>query len=153
MRDENLPTVSAIITSYNNAPYLAEAIESVLCQDYQPREILVIDDGSTDDTKRVTESFGDQVHYFYKPNGGASSARNSGILLAKGQWIAFLDGDDRWRPGKLRRQLSLLEKAPEAAVVYARSATISPATNWQPVLDRAAAKFHRRCSLPERRLS
>ncbi len=113
--------VSTIITSYNKGPYLGEAIESALIQDYTPHEILVIDDGLTDDTRQVAASFGDQIRYVYRPNGGQSSAENYGIRLARGQLIAFLDGDDRWRAGKLRKQVEIFRKNSETAVVYTRS--------------------------------
>lgn len=122
MQDTTCPMVSTIITSYNKGPYLAEAIESALRQDYEAQEILVIDDASTDNTRQVAESYGSQLRYFrLQANRGQSYAKNMGIQMAGGEFIAFLDGDDRWRPGKLRRQVPILVKKPEISVVYSRS--------------------------------
>ena len=113
--------VSVVIPTYNSSQFLTDAIESVLVQTFKDFEILVIDDGSTDDTKRVIiEKFGgvSQVSYIYKENGGVSSARNFGIEKAKGKYIAFLDADDAWIPEKLEKQISALEKNPEIKACY-----------------------------------
>ncbi len=104
--------ISAVIPAYNNGKYIGRAIESVLAQSYKPLEVIVVDDGSTDNTKEIVASFGDEVRYIHKDNGGASSARNAGILAAKGDWVAFLDADDQWLPCRLKNQVLLLEKAP-----------------------------------------
>jgi len=115
------PCVSTIITSYNKAPYLGEAVESALRQDHRPHQVLVVDDGSTDNTREIAAGFGERVQYAWQPNGGQSSALNHGIRLARGELIAFLDGDDRWRPGKLSKQVEVFRENPRVAVVYCRA--------------------------------
>lgn len=109
-----LRTVSVIIPTYNRARYLVEAIESVLNQNIQDCqiEIIVIDDGSTDNTKEVVRKIGNHVKYLYQDNCGAGSARNRGIHEATGEWIAFLDSDDRWLPDKLSLQFRVLDAFP-----------------------------------------
>lgn len=122
------PVVSTVITSYNKGPYLAEAIESALAQDYAPHEIIVVDDGSIDNTQQVVDSFGDLVRYVHQENSGQSSAENHGIRTARGELIAFLDGDDRWRPSKLTKQVAVFRAHPETSVVYTRSWTFDHLT-------------------------
>ncbi len=117
--------VSTVITSYNKGPYLAEAIESALGQDYEPQEIIVVDDGSTDNTREVAEAFGKRIRYCFQTNRGPAAAKNRGIELGTGEYVAFLDGDDRWRPGKLAPQIALLDKDASVGVVYGPAATIS----------------------------
>src|SRR5947207_446820 len=92
-------SVSVLIDTYNHEKYIETAIRSVLTQenvDQTTMEIIVIDDGSTDRTREVIKRFGDQVKYFYKPNGGQGSAFNFGIPLCQGEIFCFLDGDDWW---------------------------------------------------------
>jgi glycosyltransferase involved in cell wall biosynthesis len=110
--------VSTVITSYNKGPYLAEAIDSALAQDYPHQEIMVVDDGSTDHTPEVAGAYEDRIRYVWQENRGPSGAKNRGVLEARGEFIAFLDGDDRWRPGKLTRQIECLHRNPAAAVIY-----------------------------------
>jgi glycosyltransferase involved in cell wall biosynthesis len=98
------PTVSVVIPTYNRAHCVGEAIDSVLAQSYKDFELLVVDDGSNDDTQQVLDSYGSHLTVIRRPNGGASAARNSGIRAAKGEWIAFLDSDDIWESNKLRIQ-------------------------------------------------
>jgi len=105
--------VSVIIPAYNAAWCVRRAIESVLAQSHTPLEILLVDDGSTDDTASVVRSYGDRVRLLQKPNGGLSSARNHGIRHARGEWIAYLDADDWWLPEKLACQVALLQQRPE----------------------------------------
>jgi glycosyltransferase involved in cell wall biosynthesis len=103
-------TVTVVIPTYNRARCVGRAIMSVLEQSAPPHEVLVIDDGSSDDTKAVVGAITDaRVRYVLKDNAGVSSARNLGVALASGQWVAFLDSDDTWRPTKLERQLQCLE--------------------------------------------
>jgi glycosyltransferase involved in cell wall biosynthesis len=103
-------TVSVVIPTYNRAHCIGRAIDSALQQTVPPHEILVIDDGSTDDTESVVEAIASRlVRYVRKENAGVSSARNLGVELATGRWIAFLDSDDTWRPLKLELQLRCLD--------------------------------------------
>ena len=127
------PTVSVVIPTYNTAKYISEAIESVLAQTYRDFEIIVVDDGSTDNTYEVikqcsannirdvelievTNHFQQtqrtqqtQLIYIYQENSGRAGARNTGIKAARGRYIAFLDSDDLWTPGKLERQVDIME--------------------------------------------
>jgi glycosyltransferase involved in cell wall biosynthesis len=105
-----MPTVSVIIPTYNRAVMVKKAIQSVLEQTYTNYEIIVVDDGSTDQTRELVTSLSDKVVYVYQPNSGRSSARNHGIRLARGKYIAFLDSDDLFLPTKLQKQISLMEK-------------------------------------------
>ena len=110
--------VSAIIPCYNYGKYLARAIDSILAQTYAVSEILVVDDGSSDNTREVATSFGDRVRYIYQQNAGRAAARNHGIREATGDWVALLDADDWWLPEKIGLQAKALAAQPEAAVVY-----------------------------------
>jgi glycosyltransferase involved in cell wall biosynthesis len=106
------PVVSVVIPAYNAAWCVAEAIDSVLAQDYQDFEVIVVDDGSTDDTANVLASYGDSIRVVHQANGGLSNARNAGIREARGEFVAFLDADDWWLPGKLNRQVKLMQAEP-----------------------------------------
>jgi glycosyltransferase involved in cell wall biosynthesis len=101
------PTVSAIIPAYNAAQTVGRAVESCLSQTHSPIEVLVVDDGSTDGTADVVAGFGTTARLERKPNGGPASARNHAARLARGDWLGFLDADDRWLPRKLEKQLTL----------------------------------------------
>jgi glycosyltransferase involved in cell wall biosynthesis len=102
------PLVSVIIPAYNRAATIARSIDSVLAQGHRPIEVIVVDDGSTDRTVEVIRRYGDRVVLIRQPNGGPSSARNTGAAHAKGEIIAFLDSDDTWKPQKLERQVKLM---------------------------------------------
>ncbi|MFB2970847.1 glycosyltransferase family 2 protein [Aerosakkonema sp. BLCC-F183] len=115
---ENHPSVSVIIPVYNCEKYLAEAIESVLAQTYQPLEIIVIDDGSTDGSAEVAKHFGTTVQYCFQANSGTAAARNLGIELAKGDFFAFLDADDLWVEDKLTNQMAAFTNNPNLDIVY-----------------------------------
>ncbi len=116
-----MPTVSVIIPTYNRSKLSKEAIESVLRQSYTDLEILVIDDGSTDDTRLVVEQISDsRVKYYYKDNGGQSSARNLGLARAKGKYVAFLDEDDLWPPEYLEIVINQLESNKDYGATYTR---------------------------------
>ena len=105
--------VSVIIPTYNRSGLVGEAIASVLAQQDAKFEVIVVDDGSTDDTVATLGSFGAAIRRLWQPHGGVSSARNTGILAAGGEWLAFLDSDDLWLPRKLWMQLEFLSKHPE----------------------------------------
>lgn len=107
------PLVSVVIPAYNAAWCVRRAVDSVLAQDYRDFELLVVDDGSTDDTASILAGYGDGLRVVSKPNGGLSSARNAGIAAAQGDYVGFLDADDWWLPAKLARQVELLEAQPE----------------------------------------
>lgn len=104
------PKISVIIPTYNRGALLPIAIESVFRQTYLDYELIVVDDGSTDDTRERLLPSIDRIRYFYQPNRGVSAARNAGVKLAQGQWISMLDSDDVWHPTKLRRQMDALAK-------------------------------------------
>jgi len=102
------PLVSIIIPAYNRAGFLKEAIKSVLAQTYKNIEVIVVDDGSTDNTPKLVKQFTDKrIIYLRQENKGASSARNKGIESARGNYIAFLDSDDIWLPQKIEKQLEI----------------------------------------------
>lgn len=105
-----MPKVSVIIPCYNSQNTIRETVESVLAQTMQDFELIVVDDGSTDDTKKILSDYVDQVKYLYRENGGQSAARNTGIRAASGETIAFVDSDDLWYPEKLDKQIRILEE-------------------------------------------
>lgn len=110
--------ISVIIPSYNSDKYIGEAIRSVLRQTCTDYEIIVIDDGSTDRTREIIENNFPKVRYFYIPNQGVSRARNYGIQMARGEFIAFLDADDLWLPEKLEKQLNVFNADKELMLVF-----------------------------------
>lgn len=114
MIEADTELVSVVIPSYNSATVLPDAIDSVLNQTRPADEIIVVDDGSQDETEKVCRNYGHRVRYLRQENQGASTARNSGIEAAEGRWLAFLDADDIWDHEKLEIQLSALEQNPEA---------------------------------------
>lgn len=111
--------VSCIIPVFNGARFLSEAIESVLAQTYVPVEILVADDGSTDETPAVAASFGSRVLYLRQANAGPAAARNLGLARASGSFVAFLDADDLWCREKLRKQVTRFAQRPELDLCFA----------------------------------
>lgn len=111
------PKVSVMIPAYNSARYLPEAIASVLDQTYSSYEIIVVNDGSTDDTKEVLIPYADRLRYFEQENQGVSAARNRGIYLARGELIAFLDADDIFMPQKLEQQVAVFESQPDLGIL------------------------------------
>ena len=102
------PLVSVVMPAYNSARYIAEAIDSALHQDYPALEIIVVDDGSTDDTVNIVSRYGDKVRLLSQKNQGSAAARNLGIRQARGKYIAFLDADDAWWRHKIRHQVEAL---------------------------------------------
>jgi glycosyltransferase involved in cell wall biosynthesis len=111
------PLVSVMIGAYNAEPYLGEAIESALAQDYEPLELIVVDDGSTDGTADVARSFA-RVKLIQQANGGNGAARNRAVENASGDLYAFLDADDRFTPGKLTLQKAALDADPGLDMVF-----------------------------------
>ena len=116
------PLVSAVVPTYNRAHLIPDAIRSVLEQDYRPLEVIVVDDGSTDSTRSVlAREFGERIRYICQENAGPAAARNTGIRASHGEYIAFLDSDDLWLPGKLTAQVDALSRHPECALVYGKA--------------------------------
>ena len=115
------PLVSVIIPTYNYANYLSRAIESVLAQTYRQIELIIVDDGSTDNTASVIEyyknKYPDVIRYFYQKNSGPNAARNKGLDLVQGEFIALLDADDEWFPEKLDKQVSFAHANPKYGMI------------------------------------
>lgn len=113
-----MPRVSVVIPAYNRAHLICQTLESVLAQTYRDFEVIVVDDGSTDDTLAVLSAYGDRIGIIRQSNRGLSSARNTGIREATGEFVAFLDSDDLWLPTKLEHQMALLDANPGLPWVY-----------------------------------
>jgi glycosyltransferase involved in cell wall biosynthesis len=112
--------VSVIIPAYNCERFIGEAVASVRRQQYEPLEIIIVDDGSTDGTSSCVKSLGEDIRYVYQSNRGPAAARNRGITMAGGEVIAFLDADDYWPANKLKIQLARMNRNPEIEVVLGR---------------------------------
>ena len=125
MAAQSQAKISVIITTYNRAVFLSEAIQSIFDQDYFDEgnsgtlfELWVIDDGSTDRTKEIVRSHGEKIKYYYQEHNGISAARNQGLRVSSGDFIAYLDSDDLWLKNKMRAQMSFMEAYPKAMVCY-----------------------------------
>jgi glycosyltransferase involved in cell wall biosynthesis len=112
------PAVSVIIPAYNNAAHLPGTIDSALNQTFGDIEVVVVDDGSTDDTPAICAAYGDRIRYFRQENAGSATARNRGIAESSGEFIAFLDADDIWEPEKIAVQLAFMREHPQFAMTY-----------------------------------
>ena len=114
------PGVSIVTPTYNRARFIGQAVESVLAQTMPDWELLLVDDGSTDNTREVVEPYlaDPRIHYFYQPNQGQSIARNNALEKARGDFIGFLDSDDLWCADKLEQQLALFENHPDVDIVH-----------------------------------
>jgi glycosyltransferase involved in cell wall biosynthesis len=136
-----MPRVSVIVPAYNAAVYLPDAIESVIRQTYTDWEIVVVDDGSVDNTRTVVGSYiarlQDKLQYVYQPNRGLPAARNTAIRHSRGEFIALLDADDLCMPRRLELSVAALDRNPRAGLVHGRIARIDAAGNLvdQPVID------------------
>ncbi|MCB0791851.1 MAG: glycosyltransferase family 2 protein, partial [Flavobacteriales bacterium] len=109
-----VPNVSVVVPCHNAAPWIEATLTSVLAQDWPGLEVIVVDDGSVDDSAdRVARRF-PQVRLLRQANAGVAAARNAGLKAASGDWVAFVDADDHWLPGKLRVQMALLAANPQA---------------------------------------
>jgi len=125
------PLVSVIIPVYNYDRYLGEAIESVLNQTHRRLEVIVVDDGSTDRSAEVAKSFADRgVRYCYQANAGIGPARNKGAQSAEGEFIAFLDADDRWPLHKIERQLEAFETDETLEMVFGQALQLQNGPEW-----------------------
>jgi glycosyltransferase involved in cell wall biosynthesis len=112
------PRISAVIPTFNRRDLVCRAIDSALAQSRPPDEVIVVDDGSTDDTRAAVEAYGHAVRYLHQANAGCSSARNHGVRAASGDWIAFLDADDVWLPAHLERMAAAVDATAGRAVLY-----------------------------------
>jgi len=122
---KDTPVVSIVVPCFNTSPFLGEAVASALKQSFADFELLIIDDGSTDSTREIASSFLDdsRVRYHYQENQGLSAARNKGIELSRGEFVALLDADDIWVPEKLQRQVSVFRDLPSCGLVFSDFAT------------------------------
>ncbi len=128
--------ISCIVPVFNGERYLAEALESILNQSYRPLEIVVADDGSSDNTVAVVARYGTRVRYLWQPNSGPAAARNLGLSTALGEFVAFLDADDLWHPEKLERQMARFAARPELDVCVAHVQNF-----WIPELREEEERF------------
>jgi len=113
-----LPKVSVITAAYNHVQFIRQSVESVQAQTFRDFEHIVIDDGSSDGTADILQSFGERITYVRQENRGAHAAINRGIRMSSGEYIGIVDSDDAWLPGKLERQVAVLDANPEAGMVY-----------------------------------
>jgi GT2 family glycosyltransferase len=111
-------TVSVIIPTYNYGRFLREAIDSALAQTHRPIEVIVVDDGSTDDTPQVLAAYGDRIRVIRQNNLGVGAARNTGIATARGEYLAFLDSDDIWKPQAIEHQIARFIDDPDLGLVH-----------------------------------
>jgi glycosyltransferase involved in cell wall biosynthesis len=121
------PKVSVVIPAYNHGRFLAEALDSVRKQTFRDFNVVVVDDGSTDNTAEVVAAFAPEVRYVHQQNAGPSGARNTGIRHTTGEYVAFLDADDTWMPEKLALQVAYLDVHPEAGLVFTKVLVMSEA--------------------------
>lgn len=138
--------VSIVVPAYNSGRFIADAIESVLAQGHGELELLVVDDGSTDDTAEVVARYGSAVTLMRQANAGAAVARNTGMRAARGRYVAFLDADDVWLPGKIHAQIAHLERHPEVSLCCTRWELLHPDSSGgyfidPPASDRKGSDF------------
>jgi glycosyltransferase involved in cell wall biosynthesis len=115
-----------VIPTYNRSDYLVPALESVFSQTLVPVEVIVVDDGSTDATPDILRSYGDRIIALRQENSGPAAARNRGIALARGDWIAFLDSDDMWEPEALEALVTAIPEYPDAGLITFRGRVVTP---------------------------
>ena len=127
-----MKTVSVIIPNYNHGHYLANAINSILTQSFVDYEIIVVDDGSTDNSREVASSFGEKICYIWQENKGLGGARNTGILASNSEFISLLDADDEWEPDYLEQMVHLAQKYPSGVVYYCCAQGIDEIGNLLP---------------------
>ena len=136
--------ISTIIPVHNGERFLAQAIDSVLAQSLPVSELIVVDDGSTDGTAAVAAGYGNSIKYVLQEQGGAAKARKTGIDLANGQYLSFLDADDLWLPDKLEKQLQAFDLHPDLQAVYGHMKQFAEKT---PVQGLAAEKVEESCEI------
>ncbi len=133
MTEGQAPLVSVVVPAYNAAAFIAEALRSVLEQDYRPIDVIVADDGSSDGTRDIARSFGPPVRVIAQAHGGIGAARNNAIASARGELLAFIDADDLWTPGKLSRQVSLLTEDASLDMVFGQVVEFRTAAGGQVI--------------------
>jgi glycosyltransferase involved in cell wall biosynthesis len=126
MSDARDPRVSIVIAVYNGAPTIERALASVFAQTYTDYEVIVVNDGSTDDTAAVLARFGDRIRVITQSNRGLSAARNAGVRASTGEYVAFLDDDDEWMPEKLAHCVPVLDADRDCALVYTLALKVDP---------------------------
>jgi len=137
---KNNPLISVIIPTYNRAWTLAVSIDSVLVQDYKNIELIVIDDGSTDNTPNLLDTYSGRLKQIRQANAGVSAARNRGIAEATGDFLAFLDSDDTWLPRKIGRQIDFFIRRPETLICQTQEIWIRNNVRVNP------RKYHKKLS-------
>lgn len=120
-----MPAISVIIPTYNYARFIGFCLESIFAQTYKDFEIIVVDDGSTDDTAEVLKKYEDKIHYIYQPNKGPAVASNAGIKVAKGEYIAFIGSDDLWLPDKLEDQVRVFNEDMKVGIVFSDASSFN----------------------------
>jgi len=138
------PLVSVVITSYNTGRYLPETLDSALAQTHRPIEVIVVDDGSTDDTVTQVGPYLDRITFIRRSHGGLAAARNQGIAAAKGVYVALLDADDLWMPGKLSVQVEIAERSPSSGMIACDGLEFGAASSRPYLLSGPAASALRR---------
>ena len=128
--------VSCIVPVFNGERYISETLDSILGQTYSPLEVIVADDGSTDNTRDIVAGFGPRVTYLHQANAGPAAARNLGLATARGEFIAFLDADDLWHAEKLERQITLFRECPELDYCVAHVQNF-----WVPEMEAESRQF------------
>src|SRR4030095_14530375 len=126
-----MPAVSVIIPTYNGALFIAETIESVLTQTHRDVEIIVVDDGSTDETPRVLQRFAEHLKVVTSDRNGIPAARNRGVRFSNGRYLCFLDHDDLWKPDKLARQVKMFDQHPEVGFCFTDYETFGDPVSYQ----------------------
>jgi glycosyltransferase involved in cell wall biosynthesis len=135
------PFVSVVITTFNQERFIEATVRSALAQTYPHREIIVVDDGSTDSTPSLLAAFGDQIVFIRQSNQGVAESRNSGVRRARGELLAFLDGDDLWAPDKLAVQVETYRQYPQAGLVVVDACMFSESGLLEPSTLRGAGEF------------
>jgi glycosyltransferase involved in cell wall biosynthesis len=135
----NHDLISCVVPVFNGERYLREALDSILAQTYQPLELIVVDDGSTDGTATLAAGYGERIRYLWQANAGEASARNRGLSAAQGEFIAFLDADDLWHPEKLTRQVARFHERPELDLSFTWFQNF-----WVPELAEEAKLYQKR---------
>jgi len=130
--NDNHPLVSVVLPTYNRLPMLKEAVDSVLNQTYRPIELIVIDDGSTDATGKMLQTYGQKLTVLFQTRSGVSAARNAGIRHAKGDWIALIDSDDYWLTEKIQHQIAFFQSNPGALVCQTQETWIRKGRRVNP---------------------